>query len=416
MKMKVRRCIGSVLVLSVCLFPAAVPGYDNWFEIGLVHLKAREYDRAITAFSRTIEVLPHDFEAYNNRAVAWFGKHSYDRAIMDCTRALQIREKFPEAYCNRSIAWFYKGDFEKSEKDATRALALDPLFFEAFMSRGAALTRQGDYAAAVADYEKALSIRPGGILDTTRALDAWGNMETAGVERIRYPNAVVLQLLSRDILASGLREHIDRLKAMIAAAATPRSAGGAPKAAETLQTAAEDGTGKKRASRAEAEAAQPSPSRRLFPYVIHVSSFQDPAKALRVARTLLKKGDAAFTAPVTLPPGSIWYRVYVGWYETEQAAESASARLFARKFRYAKVLKRPYALHLHAPGAAASGALEAHGYMPYAVGGGDPETRTGWTLGAFRSKSDAELAAETLLKAGLAVRPVLRGAAGGPDF
>lgn len=132
----------------------------QWFDIGLTELRLNHYGKAIDAFSRAIEEDPEDYQAYNNRGVAWCQEGEYDRAIADYSAALEMAGESAEIYNNRGVAWFHKLEYDRAIEDYTRALGADPGFFKAFSNRGAAWFSKGDKAKAVSDYKKALKIDP----------------------------------------------------------------------------------------------------------------------------------------------------------------------------------------------------------------------------------------------------------------
>ncbi len=60
-----------------------------------------------------------------------------------------------------------------------------------------------------------------------------------------------------------------------------------------------------------------------FPFGIQVGSFREENKAQQVLQGLKKQYPAAFVLPRDLKDKGIWYRVYVGQFETKSAAETS---------------------------------------------------------------------------------------------
>ncbi|SPD74253.1 putative TPR repeat family protein [uncultured Desulfobacterium sp.] len=142
----------------------------QWFDIGLTELRLNHYERAIDAFSRAIEEDPENYQAYNNRGIAWSLEGEYDRAIADYTAALEIAGASAEVYSNRGAAWFHKLEYDRAIEDYNRALGADPAFFKAYSNRGAARFSKGEKAKAMSDYKMALEIDPDSV-ETRRQLE-----------------------------------------------------------------------------------------------------------------------------------------------------------------------------------------------------------------------------------------------------
>ena len=92
---------------------------------GLAYRDERDYNRAIEAFIKAIELNPHYAIAYNNRGIAYGEKGDYDRAIVDYTKAIELKPGFAEGYYNRGEAWLHLGEWDKAKLDLTVAMAME---------------------------------------------------------------------------------------------------------------------------------------------------------------------------------------------------------------------------------------------------------------------------------------------------
>lgn len=106
--------------------PQPVESTEDWFTQGVAHLNAGRLDKAIEAFTRSIEMIPHDYEAYNNRGIA----HSH------------------------------KGEPSQAEIDFSKALGINPDFYNAYLNRGIARQKQGLYSSSLWDYAQAHRLKP----------------------------------------------------------------------------------------------------------------------------------------------------------------------------------------------------------------------------------------------------------------
>jgi tetratricopeptide (TPR) repeat protein len=63
----------------------------------------------------------NDANAYNYRGIAYQRKGQYDRAISAYTKALEINPRIAEVYCNRGRAYFKKGQYDKAWENVHKA-------------------------------------------------------------------------------------------------------------------------------------------------------------------------------------------------------------------------------------------------------------------------------------------------------
>jgi tetratricopeptide (TPR) repeat protein len=87
----------------------------------------KEYDLAIRECSVMLEAKDYPaIEAYNNRGIAYAGKHQYEQAVQDYSRAIGLNPKFDKAYVNRGNAYWHLGKYEVSFADYQTAIKLNP--------------------------------------------------------------------------------------------------------------------------------------------------------------------------------------------------------------------------------------------------------------------------------------------------
>ncbi len=86
---------------------------------------AGEYDKAIAAYNRALQLDPKSSPDYDGRGLAWFAKGEYDKALTDFNRAIRLEKQF-NYYNNRGSAWYAKHDYGKAVADFNQAIRLDP--------------------------------------------------------------------------------------------------------------------------------------------------------------------------------------------------------------------------------------------------------------------------------------------------
>jgi len=373
-------------------------------------LQARRYDEAIEAFSLTLEIIPHDYEAYNNRGVAWFFKGGYNKAIRDFTKALKINPNFSEAFCNRGTTWFYKGAHDSAIRDCTQAINKDPTLFQAYCSRAAAWEKKGDYLQAVKNYTEAQKINPAypWMNPEQKRPASFGNKSTFNPQ-----TAIVIQLLNAQIKAQGLLKHLDRLKAQIPTAMPKEEVIVAnvkipPKIAEKHIVKE-----KRRLSKRSDNKASKADPHSKHPYTIQVASYKSLKNAIFRTLKLRKGGHLALTTAAKIPGKGDWYRVFIGLFATRDEARKAAGDLKKHGFGDMLVTKQPYAFQIQWSGAEQElaklrTAFRSRGFTLYQIKKGPGNKSPRLLAGAFRIHAAADKQAAKLIAEGYRVKVVRR--------
>jgi len=377
-----RRIISNIFWTSFCLLLLCRPlCAQDWFEQGLSFLHSGHYNQAIEAFTKTLEIVPHDYEAYNNRGIAWLYKGDYNRAISDFTEALVINPKYFQAYNNRGGAWIYKGNYDRAINDFTRALDFNPADFEAYHNRGGAWLYRNNYELAIADYTKALEINPDfdvacnqlskiysicpdvryrdGVKAVDLALRAvelqpgaeyLDTLATAYAQTGKFEDAIKTQeraiaLLKEEGNTGIHTEYIKRLNAYKANKPWWKDA---VEISKTGASASHNGTDdnknrsqpekrKPRASRAKATGGSIAASKKI--YSIQVGAYVDMQNAKKMIKQLKEKDYDARLFVRSDTDGMVWYKVLIGKYTNRQEAQEF-ANAFSAKEEMASIVSK----------------------------------------------------------------------------
>ncbi len=128
------------------------------FQQGNFLLMLGQTDKAIEAYSHTIELNPNNSATYNNRGVAYNIKSESDLAIADFSKAIEINSDHAEAYYNRGLVYSDKGDYDPAVKDLSKAIEINPDFAIAYNNRGVVYRNTDESDLAIADFHKAIEI------------------------------------------------------------------------------------------------------------------------------------------------------------------------------------------------------------------------------------------------------------------
>jgi Flp pilus assembly protein TadD len=148
----------SYLILYLFAYFHKRAGISLFFISGQAHLKKREFDKAINAFSSMIERNPSFSDAYYFRGYAYEQTGNLEQAITDYTEAVKINPDDPWPYYNRGKIYNSKGDYNKAIADFSQTLKLDPDFASAYTNRGLAYANMGDHETAIAEYSRAINL------------------------------------------------------------------------------------------------------------------------------------------------------------------------------------------------------------------------------------------------------------------
>lgn len=135
----------------------------HWFEQGYNYSGENNYDNAIIAYTKAIELNPQYAMAYNNRGNAYCGKNQNDFALEDYNRVIQLNNDelaAQYAYNNRGMIYARMGKLELAITDYNNAIRLNQQFADAYYNRGFAFTTMEKYDLALADYNKAVELNP----------------------------------------------------------------------------------------------------------------------------------------------------------------------------------------------------------------------------------------------------------------
>jgi tetratricopeptide (TPR) repeat protein len=135
------------------------PGFANAHMVrgvALNHMKRS--NEALVAYSRSIELDPTQWLAFENRA-SWYEDHSNWRAMYDdAVKLIELAPNYQMGYEFRAHAYFESGQYQAAVVDYSKAMSLDPNAIYNYRMRGRSYYFLNQFDDAMRDYEAALRI------------------------------------------------------------------------------------------------------------------------------------------------------------------------------------------------------------------------------------------------------------------
>jgi tetratricopeptide (TPR) repeat protein len=133
------------------------PGENNliYNNLGTSKFNSGDYEGAIEAFNKAIELGVHDEAALNNRGSAKFILGRIEEALADFNAAIKAKPDFSDPYRNRGVIWYQQQNFNAAIADFDKCLELNPEDGIAYYYRGIAKSKINDMNGACEDWGQA---------------------------------------------------------------------------------------------------------------------------------------------------------------------------------------------------------------------------------------------------------------------
>ncbi len=131
-----------------------------WNILGASYKDLTQFDEAIKAFKKAIELNPFDADGFNNIGVAFQEKGNLEKAIEAFKKAISLNPNHFESHYNLGNSLNRQGKRDDAIKSFKKAISINPNYFKAYNNLGNALKNQNKLDEAIKSYSKALSIKP----------------------------------------------------------------------------------------------------------------------------------------------------------------------------------------------------------------------------------------------------------------
>jgi tetratricopeptide (TPR) repeat protein len=132
----------------------------DYFDRGVDFFYKSQYELALEAFEKAIELKPDHADAWNNKGAALDKLGRHEESLKAYEKAIELKPDHADAWINKCLALGKLGRYEESLKASEKAIELKPDYAKAWRSNGVALGKLGRYEESLKASEKAIELKP----------------------------------------------------------------------------------------------------------------------------------------------------------------------------------------------------------------------------------------------------------------
>ncbi|MCK4733511.1 MAG: tetratricopeptide repeat protein, partial [Methanophagales archaeon] len=131
---------------------------EDYLSRGNDFYQSNEYELALKAYDKAIELKPDFAEAWNNRGVALGKLGRYDEALKAHDKAIELKPDYAEAWNNRGVELGKLDRYDEALKAYDKAIELKPDYASAWYNKACAYSLKGDKENALKQLSKAIDL------------------------------------------------------------------------------------------------------------------------------------------------------------------------------------------------------------------------------------------------------------------
>jgi superkiller protein 3 len=133
---------------------------ESYYNFGVDIIKKGDFDLAILAWNKAVEIDPAMVKAHNYLGRAYYTQGMMDEAVTAYKKAAELDPENPDSYINLGIAYRYNGMPDEALKEYNKALEFNPFSAIAYDEIGNALAKKEKYDEAIAAYKQSITFDP----------------------------------------------------------------------------------------------------------------------------------------------------------------------------------------------------------------------------------------------------------------
>jgi protein O-mannosyl-transferase len=138
----------------------------------------------ITLWNDVLKNYPNVATAYNSRGTEFLLRKEYKKAYSDFTNTLNIDPTYSEAYFNMGSLYYSQGNYQEAVKSLNKALQIDPGYLEAYNMLVSIYSSTGQHFEVINTCKEIIKIKNNNIQAYINLSSAYGNLGN-------FPEAIV---------------------------------------------------------------------------------------------------------------------------------------------------------------------------------------------------------------------------------
>lgn len=132
----------------------------SYYNFGVDIIKKGDFDLAILAWTKAVEIDPAMVKAHNYLGRAYYTQGMMDEAITAYKKVKELESGKPDSYINLGIAYRYNGMVDEAIEEFNKALEINPFSTIAYDEIGNALAKKEKYDEAIEAYKQSITFDP----------------------------------------------------------------------------------------------------------------------------------------------------------------------------------------------------------------------------------------------------------------
>ena len=108
--------------------------YYAYYNKGLVHYRKKEYEKAVSAYRKCLEIKPDYAEGHANLGLAYLQSENLALALQSLDKSLSIKPTLPQALFGKALVYEKQGKFDEAlayaEKARLNGATISPEFYK----------------------------------------------------------------------------------------------------------------------------------------------------------------------------------------------------------------------------------------------------------------------------------------------
>ena len=135
-------------------------GLDVKYLLGMLSREEGRLEESVGYFADVVKAAPNDPLPYKQRAFSWMYAKQFDKAIEDFTRSIVLAPGQAGAYASRGQVYALKGNYDSAIADTEEALKVNPSLHQTYLTRGFAYSKLGESDKYEKSYAEAIRLWP----------------------------------------------------------------------------------------------------------------------------------------------------------------------------------------------------------------------------------------------------------------